>query len=348
MTYLVLPRASANRVYGAGAASLLGAELVFLDRCLGHGTVGDHRVVDIGGVEYVELDTGGRDLGDDEVAVLANGSGVHALFRSRGALLEPLPVRPLRRQDDDIVSIQRYSGKTNEQFTRLLVNVTLAAAGDAFPRLLRGDRAALVDPLAGRGTTLNQAVVYGLDGYGVERSRRDLEAYEAFVLRWLKDKRIKHRVERATVRRGREGAARLATITYGYSRDDPSGGRVLRLVNDDTSRAGDHLRRGAADVVVADLPYGVQHRAHAGDRSARAPGALLRDAVPAWARLLRPGGALGLAWNLRTLPREEVVVALGEAGLAPARDPDGGAFVHHVDRSITRDLVVASPRPGAG
>ncbi|HEX8804681.1 MAG TPA: hypothetical protein VF743_10815, partial [Acidimicrobiales bacterium] len=171
MTYLALPRPSANRVYGAAAPSLLGAELRFMAAALFGDLVADDRVVRLGGVDYVELEVRGGDghLGADELAVLSNASGLYALFERRGDdHLRPVEVTPLRRHDDDVVTIQRYAGKTNEQFTHLLVNVTLAAAGDAFRRALDGGAVTLLDPLAGRGTTLNQAVLYGLDCWGVE------------------------------------------------------------------------------------------------------------------------------------------------------------------------------------
>jgi hypothetical protein len=61
-----------------------------------------------------------------------------------------------------------------------------------------------------------------------------------------------------------------------------------------------------------------------------------------WVELLRPGGAIGLSWNLRTLDRQRLHDLLVNAGLHPRTAPDDQSFVHRVDRSITRDLVVAT------
>lgn len=340
--YLVLPRWGANRVYGAVAGALAAAELAFVDRELFGGVLGGSEAVRIGGVGYLAF-TAGRPLAENEVAVVANLANLHALFRTEGDLLAPVTIAPHLVQDDDVTTIQRYQGKTNEQFTHLLVNVTLAAAGDAFERLLAGASLTLLDPVCGRGTSLNRAVAYGMDAVGVDVDRRDLEAYHLFLTTWLKDKRIPHKATGATLRKGRDTPARTFTVTYGPDRKKP--GHRVHVVNDDTTRVGDHVPARAVDVAVADLPYGVRHESRSGAGASRRPGDLLAAALPAWAAVLRPSGALGLAWNLRALPRREVVARVRDAGMAVVGDEDDDGFVHKVDRAITRDVLVATPRP---
>src|SRR6185295_13713680 len=107
----------------------------------------------------------------------------------------------------------------NEAFTHLLVNLALAAGAGAFDRVLAGEPVRLLDPVCGRGTTLNRAVVYGLHAVGVEHDKRDVEAYEAFLLGWLQDKRLKHQVERARLRKGRTTPGSRCTVTYGAGKD---------------------------------------------------------------------------------------------------------------------------------
>jgi hypothetical protein len=342
--YALLPRAAGNRVYGATAVGLTRAELDFVARRLFDGLVTKHETVELGGVEYVAFDCGERSLDDLQLAVLSNLSSLHALFARDGDALTPVLVAPFRQHDDDITTIQRYVGKTNELFTRLLVNVTLAATPRGFHRLLAGDRVRLLDPLCGRGTTLNQAVVYGIDAQGIEIDGRDLEAYDQFLLTWLKDKRIKHQVERARLRKGRATPAGRMTVAYGPPGDER---RRIEVVNDDTLNAADHVKARSIDVLVADLPYGVQHETRpSGDgRVARRPDELLRRALPVWRGLLRPQGAMGLAWNLRTLDRARMFALLDGAGFSACQAEDDDAFVHRVDRAITRDLVVATLAP---
>ena len=71
-------------------------------------------------------------LGARDLAHLANLSAAYALFERVGDdLLRPVPLRPLARFDSDLITIPKYAGKTNEQFTRLLLNVTLLASASA-------------------------------------------------------------------------------------------------------------------------------------------------------------------------------------------------------------------------
>lgn len=355
-TYVLLPRFAANRVYGVSALELTGAELTFVDRMALGGVVVAHEPTRLGGVDYLLVDCGERSLDDDQLAVVSNLSGLHALFELRPEVtvgepaLVPVALRPRALHDDDVVTIPRYVGKTNEQFTQLLINVTLAASDGAFRRLLQGQPVRLLDPVCGRGTSLSQAVVYGMDAFGVEIDRRDVDAYAQFIQTWLKDKRLPHTVDRATLRRGRTSPARRLAVSYGTERKGPR--RRIEVVNDDTTGCDSHFSERSMDVVVADLPYGVQHGSRApaagpgaadgrAGRLTRGPEELLRTALPVWARLLRRGGALGLAWNLRTLPRDRLVELVAQAGLEPCQEPGDEGFVHRVDRSITRDVLVA-------
>jgi hypothetical protein len=338
----LLLKANANRVYGDASFDLARAELAVLDDQVLHvGLVAER--ASFGGVEYLvaEHDAG---LDDSQLALLSNLSSLHALFAVEDPLLRPLAMTPRIVLPEDLVTIQRYQGKTNEAFTHLLVNVALAAGG-ATPRLLAGERLRLVDPACGRGTTLNRAALYGLDACGIELDQRDVEAYTVFLLTWLKDHRLKHKLDQAKLRKGREHPAHRITVTYGESKDRTTH-RVIDVIHDDTTAARSHLAARSMDLLACDLPYGVQHGSRSeGGGLDRGPAALLRDALPVWFDLLRPGAGVALAWNRRTLARpalEELVVAAGFELRGPA-DPD--AFLHRVDQSIRRDVLVAARPP---
>jgi SAM-dependent methyltransferase len=340
-TYAVLPRASANRVYGEAAFGLAAAELAVVDGHVLGGLVAGIERRTLAGVDYLVLHCPDGRLDAAALAVLGNLSLLHAVFEVEGDLLRPLEAPALRRHDDDITTIQRYVGKTNEGLTHLLVNVALAVAPGGFDRALAGERVRLLDPACGRGTTLNRAVVYGLDAVGVEHDKRDVEAYEAFLLGWLKDKRLKHEVERARLRKGRTTPASRLTVTYGEGKDRAAH-RTIEVVHDDTASLRDHVGARSVDLLVCDLPYGVQHGATAAPGALRrSPEELLEAALPAWRDALRPGAGVALAWNLRTLPRPRLVARVEEAGLELCVPVDDPRFAHRVDRSIQRDVVVA-------
>jgi SAM-dependent methyltransferase len=336
--YALLVSPSANRVYADAAAGLMQAELaVFGERLLG-GRLQDVRPERMGSVEYLVFRA--EALGDGERLALSNLSSTFALFeRSEGRLL-PLELRRLDRFDSDLLTIQRYAGKTNESFTRLLLNVTLASSD--FAAQLGGRRFAVLDPLCGRGTTLNQALMYGFDAAGVEIDRKDFEAYAAFIQRWVKDKRLKHHAHVGHVK----GHPRLS-LDVGLDKAGFKEGKGLHLnvVNASTLETTQVFPPRSFDLVVADAPYGVQHGSTGGKGElSRSPLELLTEAAPIWREALRPGGAMGIAWNTRVARRELVVEALAAAGLEPCDSPAYRGFEHRVDQAILRDVVVARRR----
>ena len=336
---LILP--SANRVYAGASIDLMRAELaVFNDSVLG-GVLSDAVVTDRGGVPYLEF--AADRPGPEAAAFLANMSAIYALFEVNDGLLRPVDLHRLDRYDDDLITIQKYQGKTNEQFTKLLLNVTLMASAFAGEMLDR--KLAVLDPLCGRGTTLNQALMYGYDAAGIDLDPKDFEAYATFIKTWLTRKRIKHKVEYyGPVRRAGKVTGRRLQATMAASRDEHKAGRTQRLdvVCADTTRAAEFFRPETFDLVVTDAPYGVQHGSRtAATGLARRPQDLLAAGVPVWARLLRHGGALGIAWNSRVASRADAAAILASAGLQPVQAGPYLGFVHRVDQAIMRDILVA-------
>src|SRR5580693_6980669 len=336
---LILP--SANRVYADAATTLTVAELQAFGGSVLGGRIAGAAAATIGGVPYVTFTADHVDARD--AALLANLSSVYALFRVEAedsdgaAVLRPVELRPLDRFDDDLMTIQKYQGKTNEQFTKLLLNVTLLASGFATEMLDR--KFAVLDPLCGRGTTLNQALMYGFDAAG-----NDLDAYAAFIQTWLKRKRVKHHAERGRLRLDSKVAGRRMRISLAADAGDYKSGLTQRLdlVNADTPRAAEFFKPGTFDLVVADAPYGVQHGSRTAAMGlARSPVDLLAAAAPAWASLLRSGGACGIAWNTLVARREQAAGILADAGLDPVDCEPYLGFRHRVDQAIVRDILVA-------
>lgn len=335
-TTALLLRASANRVYGESAFALAQAELALV----GGGALerAASRREALGGVDYLLVDHD-HPLDGATAARLANLSSLHAAFSVEGELLRPVELRAVAAVPEDLTTIQRYPGKTNEAFTHLLVNVALAAGG-GLDRLLAGERLRLLDPACGRGTTLNRAACYGMDACGIDVDQRDVEAYTVFFLTWLKDHRYKHDLEQAKLRKGRAHPAHRITVTYGPGKDRAAH-RVVDVIHDDMRNARTHLKARSMDLLACDLPYGVQHGAQATGRADRGPQRLLEEALPVWLDLLRPGAGVALAWNRRTMRRPELAALLTGAGFELCTPADDDAFVHRVDRAIERDVLVA-------
>ena len=338
--YALLIQPSANRVYSGASAALTQAELQVFSQSVLDGRIGEVSEAAIGGVAYVTFAADGLSAAD--VAFLANLSSAYALFGVEGGLLRPVELSPLDRFDDDLITIPKYPGKTNEQFTRLLLNVTLLSSAFA-PSML--DRSfAVLDPLCGRGTTLSQALMYGFDATGIDLDRKDFDAYSAYIQTWLKRKRVKHHAESGPLRLGGKVAGRRLRISLAAAKEDYKAGvtQHLDLVNADTTRALEFFRPETFDLVVADAPYGVQHGSRTAAKGlARSPLGLLAEAAPVWARLLRGGGACGIAWNTLVARRDAATAILADAGLDPLGSGPYLAFRHRVDHAILRDILIA-------
>ncbi|ROT29806.1 TRM11 family methyltransferase [Micromonospora sp. HM5-17] len=338
--YALLIHPSSNRVYADASVALTRAELAVFNRAVLDGRLTRLSETTIGGVRYVTFSA--DRLTDRDTAFLANLSAMYALFEVVDGLLRPVELRRLDRFDDDLLTIPKYPGKTNEQFTKLLLNVTLLSSDFAAEMPVRRFR--VIDPLCGRGTTLNQALMYGFHAAGVDHDQKDFEAYSAYIQTWLKRKRIKHHAETGPVRRDRRLVGRRLRVELAADREAYRAGDVQRLdvVNADTTRSLEFFRAGSQDLVVADAPYGVQHGSRsAGGGLSRSPLRLLAEAAPVWAGLLRRGGALGLAWNTYVAHRDDAAQILADAGLEVQTDEPYQGFVHRVDQAIVRDVVVA-------
>ena len=329
--YALLLAPSSNRVYADAAPRLAAAELDLFATVLSR-PPREVAPVDIGGVPYLGFSVDEPGLTGTDVAYLSNLSAGYALFAREGELLRPLRLAPLRRYDSDLITIPKYAGKTNEQFTRLLINATVLASEHATDMLTRP--LTVLDPLAGRGTTLNQALMYGWSGIGIETDGADFDAYTAFLKTWLRRKRIKHRAATHPVRRDKRLVARRFDAEL-------ADGPTMTMFHADTLDAREFLRRDCADLLVADAPYGVAHGSHTRGGRSRRPLDLLAAAVPVWVELLRPGGALGISWNTQVASRADAAAVLAGAGLAPMAEGGYADLAHRVDQAITRDVLVA-------
>ncbi len=329
--YLVLLSPSSNRVYAGQAAGVTAAEAEVLVTTAHPSGFEAAEPVMLAGVPYL-----GVRLADDvDPAVLGALASTYAVFAREGDLLRPLEVPSGRLLDDDLLTIPKYPGKTNEQLTHTLLNVTLAAIERPSDR-----RLCVLDPLAGRGTTLSWALTLGHDAVGVEVEQREVEAYAAFLTTWLRRKRLKHRIGTTTLRRSGQRLAEVLAAQVG--RDDP---QTLQVFAADTLATAELLQRRRVDAVVTDAPYGVAHGSRTGGRARgerdRSPADLLAAALPVWVSVLRPGGALGIAWNTHGLTRPDLAAICADAGLEVREGGPYERFAHRVDAGIHRDLLVA-------
>jgi SAM-dependent methyltransferase len=330
--YAMLIAPSSNRVYADSAPRMAAAELAVFDSAVLAAKVADVEPTEIGGVPYLGFQTA-EPLGARDIAYLSNLSSAYALFEHLDDdLLRPVRLSPLAHFDDDLLTIQKYAGKTNEQFTKLLLNITLLASNHAGRMLDR--RLRVLDPLCGRGTTLDQALMYGYDAIGIDNDGKDFDAYTAFIRTWLRRKRLKHHSEVTPVRKDKRTVARRLSVTI-------AGEQSLTVFHADSTEAREFLKGGVADVIVADLPYGVTHGSRTERGLSRSPVALLEAAVPVWSQLIQPGGTIGISWNTHVADRATAAAILEDSGLRVSYGNGYDDLEHRVDQSINRDVLVA-------
>jgi len=259
-------------------------------------------------------------------------SEVYEYFERIGDVQGPL-LRPVEPQFTSFVplemaEIRRYKGKTNEIFTRVLLNVALFAGNyaECFTQRLR-----ILDPLAGGGTMLFVALTYGYDAFGIELERQDVETTAIFVLQYLKGEHIHFK---EIDERGRKAGRR-----YQFEIGPKGDTRHLVLTHGDCRAANVHLRDIAGGphvhAIVSDLPYGIQHFGEIAD--------LLSRSLPIWEQMLLPGGTIALAWNANSIKRSEMTELIQKyTQLQICNDQPYTQFEHRVDRVIKkRDIVVA-------
>jgi hypothetical protein len=246
--------------------------------------------VRIAGIGYLALAT--ECLDEHACATLGRLSGCYATFHREHDRLRPIEIIRPDLFDDDLVTIPKYPGKTNEQFTRLLINVTLASM-----RRPSSGPMSILDPLCGRGTVLSTAMMLGCNAAGVEVEAKAVEAYAAYLRSYLRRKRLKHNLEVNPVRReGKIIGKRLEAAVIPNGRERPI---ALTVFSGDTRQSGALFGKRRFEAVVTDAPYGVIHGSRTdvsgvGGRDRSAAG-LISEALPVWTMQLKPGGALGLS-----------------------------------------------------
>ncbi len=256
----------------------------------------------------------------------------HQYFTSLAEIDGPL-LRPIEPQFTPFVpmemaEVRRYKGKTNEIFTRVLLNMAIFAG--AYREQFTG-RLRILDPLAGGGTTLFQALAAGYDAFGIEHNRQDVSTTEVFIRQYF---RSEHIVNKELDERGRKAGRR-----YQFEVGRKGATRYLVLVHGETAQAAQHLQEVPGGprmhAIVGDLPYGIQHFSEVVE--------LLNAALPVWERLLLPGGTLALAWNATRIERAELAQLIEKrTALHVCNEPPYTQMEHTVDRVIKkRDIVIA-------
>jgi len=335
MTYALLKNPAHTRVSYQDTDKLALNELVvFADNI----SAKNIRISNIGGVLYILFDCD-RPLCDDVNKILSHLSFLYAMFEVLDdPVLKPITPNPGYFIDPELSNILKYTGKTNELFTRMMLNIAQSQIKNP-PTSLN-----LLDPLAGKGTTLYEALIRGHNAYGVEIDAKMAGESAIYLKKYLETAKYKH--ENHTEKTS--GVSQFGKFTavrnqIKITRSKGEAAIQYEMVAGDTRHTSDYFKKNHFHVIVADLPYGVQHSSkkfqNAGhNKNTRNALGLISEAMPGWVRVLKPGGVIVLAWNLFLITRAEMSELLTQHGFViPSLGVD---FSHHVDQAIDRDFIV--------
>ena len=289
----------------------------------------------IGGADFFAFEA--EELSPAQLNALAGHSSLLLMAAREGELLRPLPVQRADYLPRELAEVLKYKGKTSATFTRMMINCALAAAG------LTGTTkpVTVLDPICGRATSCFCALEMGMNAVGVDMDRNDLREAMNYFSRYCTMRKLKHGLKQASETCGKH-AVPTATYTLADTKEHYAAGdtRTLRLYHADTTLTGTLLRKHPADILVADLPYGVQHAPQDGKKTDGFQRMLSR-ALPAWKQAVKKGGAVAVSFNVLTLPRQKLAQLMEEAGFRVLTEPCWADNEHFVEQAVRRDLIIA-------
>lgn len=344
-TYLLLQTPGHNRVYYDAAVPMALAELkLALNRMALEVLCVEER--HLAGVRYFAFETA-RVLDKGELAFLSRLSFVFALFSAKEQagplLLKPLRKRAYERLNPKVGTLLKYPGKTNELFTKMMLHVAaLASDFDPIAKLT------VCDPVAGRGTTLFEAAVYGYDAFGIEKDPKAAHEAGIFFKKYLETERLKHRAtKRQIAGKSKADAVYIQAFEYAESKaalQSEETTHQLGIVTGKAQAACEYFKKDRFHLIIGDLPYGIYHKASGDAKTtakSRNPTGFLNEALPQWFQTLKPGGVVAVAWNTFVASRHQLATIFTAHGFAVCNAAPYNGFEHRVDQSIKRDILVA-------
>ena len=340
--YAILLNPGHNHVYFEAAKQLALAEFSFVSQCL---TVecSDILVRDISGIPYLVFHTQGT-LVLNDIHLLARLSFAYALFSilsdAPDFALQPMTLDNPTFVPQKISSLMKYTGKTNALFTRMMINVAGAAA-DFSPL----DALWLLDPLAGKCTTLFEGLALGYNVLGIEQSKKYTAEVCVFLKKFLETERMKHTSATETLHAGdSKGFKTTFSIAKSKTAQKEGFSRSFTIIAADARLTPSYVRKNRFHIIISDLPYGIQHGS-TNDKSkasaSRNPKSLLSSCLKGWFDVLLPGGVMVLAWNTFVLSKRELHEAICGVGFEMIIPNPKAAFQHRVDQAINRDIIIA-------
>lgn len=335
MKYGILRYPHQNKRYFDSTSILLINEFHIMAEALGM-DISEVKYEEVGGLELLTFETDTLE-GQNLEAVYRLSSG-YVLFSFENGALIPINEGKSTYFKKDISSILKYSGKTNEDFTGMMINVGIFSSeyAKSFEEPLN-----ILDPMCGRGTTLYEGLIRGYNVSGVEIKKTECQEIDKFLKRYLKYHKYKHDASHQTIHtkdgKGAKYTIETANTIENFKAKDR---RRVQFANGNTLFVNDFYKKDSFHVIVTDVPYGVQHQ---GSSKAKPVDMLklLSDASHAWKKVLKKGGTVVISYNAYTLDKNKMKEAFENAGYEVLTEGVYGQFEHWVEQAVNRDVFVA-------
>ncbi|MEG0430109.1 MAG: DNA methylase [Anaerovoracaceae bacterium] len=335
--YAVLANPGHNRVYFEASKKLAISELEIVFK--GATNIKEEY---IGGVFYITFEHD-KELDIDNIETLSKLSFVYALFELvEDKLLKPIELVNYKYVNDNLSTILKYTGKTNELFTRMMINVALASSDTN----AKGD-VNLLDPIAGKGTTLFEGLIQGFNVYGVEIGDKVVNESYHFMKKYMEIEKYKHerKIDKITGK-GKSLLGRRYAINIARTKEELRNKetRHFELISGNSINSDQFYQKNFFDIIVGDLPYGVQHGNVTREKQSsltRNPVELINGCCSSWYKILKKGGVMVLSWNSFIVPHSELKKLLEDVGFRVLDEDRYSSFEHMVDKSIKRNIIVA-------
>ena len=343
--YAILQNPGHNRVYFNSSLKLSVNELSFASDKLSE-PLNEIQEEIFGGVEYITFKTQEK-LNNSDLILLSSLSFTYAIFEiithENKQMLLPAQKNGSYYFSDDLNTILKYSGKTNEIFTRMMINLAVFASSFDY-----ADTLSLLDPVCGKGTTMFEGLICGYNSFGVELSEKLVDESYHYLKKYLETGKYKHEMKKESIGGKNINNTSFKSRRYLFdiakNKDDKKNNKslVFEIIEGDTQNIEKFYKKNTFNIIVGDLPYGIQHANTAKGNTMRNPLDLLENSLPVWVNTLKFGGVIVLAWNTFILKRADIERIFRENNLEMPYEnrEDKFNFEHRVDQAINRDIII--------
>lgn len=372
MKYALLIKPKHFRTYNTQAEKICLAEFYLNNQSLNN-FAKEIKIENFGGLYYLTFNA--ENLTEEINKTLSRVSFVLGIFEieivNKNQLLKPINKSFEYFVNSNISSLMKYSGKTNEDFTRLMLSVALASLKCQSLKRVDNEKNIsinnnknnivsnektlncqnnfcleninILDPICGKGTSF-EGLAHGLNCYGVEIAPKVVEESATYLKKFLENERLKFNFKKEKFSgAGKSFKAEKFVFEIAKTKENKNP-KHFEIISGNTIYTDKYFKKNSIDIIIGDLPYGVKHSNITNEKQnsfTRSPEMLLKESIPIWKNVLKENGVLVISWNTFLLSKHDFCQILQNNGFKIFDNELYNSFEHRVDQAINRDFVVA-------